>query len=73
MDKDTDAGVRESSKVIKSNIFYIPEYRETILTQFLSYDGVKMSRLVYLTLGFSIIIFNDHYEPLYSKYLYTFD
>ncbi|KAF7990289.1 hypothetical protein HCN44_000094 [Aphidius gifuensis] len=44
MDKDIDAGVRESSKVIKSNIFYIPEYRETILTQFLSYDGVKMSR-----------------------------
>lgn len=44
MDKALDKGVRDSSKVIKSNIFYVPEYRETILGQLLSYNGLKMSR-----------------------------
>ncbi|XP_011305481.1 protein timeless homolog [Fopius arisanus] len=44
MDKTTDRGIRDSSKVIKSNVFYVPEYRETILSQLLCYDGLKMSR-----------------------------
>ncbi|XP_044599449.1 protein timeless homolog isoform X2 [Cotesia glomerata] len=44
MDKSLDKDVRDSSKVIKSNIFYVPEYRETILGQLLSYNGLKMSR-----------------------------
>ncbi|KAG5333965.1 TIM protein, partial [Acromyrmex charruanus] len=44
MDKNSDDGVRESSKIIKSNIFYVPEYRETILSQLLCFDEVKMSR-----------------------------
>ncbi|XP_011874599.1 PREDICTED: protein timeless homolog isoform X2 [Vollenhovia emeryi] len=44
MDKSTDDGVRESSKIIKSNIFYVLEYRETILSQLLCFDEVKMSR-----------------------------
>ncbi|XP_076673029.1 circadian regulator timeout isoform X1 [Andrena cerasifolii] len=48
MDQSTDRGVRESSKVIKSNVFYVPEYRETILSQLLCFDEVKMSRQ-YLT------------------------
>ncbi|CAK9795773.1 Protein timeless homolog [Anthophora quadrimaculata] len=44
MDQSTDHGVRESSKVIKSNVFYVPEYRETILSQLLCFDELKMSR-----------------------------
>lgn len=46
MDQSADRGVRESSKVIKSNVFYVPEYRETILSQLLAFDEVKMSRFV---------------------------
>lgn len=46
MDQSTDRGVRESSKVIKSNVFYVPEYRETILALLLCFDEVKMSRFV---------------------------
>ncbi|XP_063971887.1 protein timeless homolog [Diachasmimorpha longicaudata] len=44
MDKTADKGIRDSSKVIKSNVFYVPEYRETILSQLLCYDRLKMSR-----------------------------
>ncbi|XP_076654997.1 circadian regulator timeout isoform X2 [Halictus rubicundus] len=44
MDQSADRGVRESSRVIKSNIFYVPEYRETILSQLLCYEEAKMSR-----------------------------
>nr|CAD7447612.1 unnamed protein product [Timema bartmani] len=44
MDKSTDASVRNSSKVIKSNIFYVIEYRELILMLLLNFDEVKMSR-----------------------------
>ncbi|XP_012343215.2 protein timeless homolog [Apis florea] len=44
MDQSADRGVRESSKVIKSNVFYVPEYRETILSQLLNFDELKMSR-----------------------------
>ena len=46
MDKCSDKGVQNSSKVIKSNIFYVPEYRETILSQLLSFNELKMSRFV---------------------------
>lgn len=35
--------VRDSSKVIKSNIFYVLEYREFILTLLVNYDELKMS------------------------------
>ncbi|XP_029034529.1 protein timeless homolog isoform X2 [Osmia bicornis bicornis] len=44
MDQSKDRGVRESSKVIKSNVFYVQEYRETVLSQLLCFDEVKMSR-----------------------------
>nr|XP_022919507.1 protein timeless homolog [Onthophagus taurus] len=43
MDKSEDEGVRRSSQVIKSNIFYVLEYRELILTLLLTYDELKMS------------------------------
>ncbi|XP_012279584.1 protein timeless homolog [Orussus abietinus] len=48
MDKSSDEGVRESSKIIKNNIFYVPEYRETVVSQLLCYNEQKMSR-AYLT------------------------
>nr|XP_012151360.1 PREDICTED: protein timeless homolog [Megachile rotundata] len=44
MDQSKDRGVRESSKVIKSNVFYVQEYRETVLSQLLCFDEIKMSR-----------------------------
>ncbi|KAF7285717.1 hypothetical protein GWI33_010138 [Rhynchophorus ferrugineus] len=43
MDRSSDDAVRESSKVIKSNIFYVLEYREFILTLLVTYDELKMS------------------------------
>lgn len=44
MDKSTDSTVKESAKVLKSNIFYVLEYREFILFTFLNYDENKMPR-----------------------------
>ncbi|XP_018561954.1 protein timeless homolog [Anoplophora glabripennis] len=43
MDRSPDGTVRDSSKVIKSNIFYVPEYREFVLTLLVTYDELKMS------------------------------
>ncbi|CAG9838377.1 unnamed protein product [Diabrotica balteata] len=45
MDKSSDKVVNESSKVIKSNIFYLPEYREFIVTLLIMYDELKMTDL----------------------------
>lgn len=47
MDKCGDESVRGSSKVIKSNVFYVPEYRETLLNQLLCYNELTMSRFVF--------------------------
>lgn len=44
MDKSPDGTVRDSAKVIKSNIFYVLEYRELILTLLVTYDELKMSQ-----------------------------
>ncbi|KOC61872.1 Protein timeless like protein [Habropoda laboriosa] len=57
MDQSTDHGVRESSKVIKSNVFYVPEYRETILSQLLCFDEFKMSRQYLIDLTTTAHIF----------------
>lgn len=46
MDRSTDPTVKESAKVLKSNIFYVLEYREFILSTFLNYDENKMPRFV---------------------------
>lgn len=43
MDKSPDGTVRDSSKVIKSNVFYVLEYRELVLTLLLTFDEMKMS------------------------------
>ncbi|XP_017753046.1 PREDICTED: protein timeless homolog [Eufriesea mexicana] len=57
MDQSADRGVRESSKVIKSNVFYVPEYRETILSQLLAFDEVKMSRQYLIDLVTTVHVF----------------
>lgn len=46
MDKSSDPTVKESAKVLKSNIFYVLEYREFILSTVLNYDENKMPRSV---------------------------
>ncbi|XP_071645976.1 protein timeless homolog [Temnothorax longispinosus] len=67
MDKSTDDGVKESSKIIKSNIFYVPEYRETILSQLLCFDEVKMSRQYLLDLITTVHIFLKMLEHFCQK------
>jgi timeless len=44
MDRSDSSAVRESSKVIKSNIFYVVEYRELILTLLLNFDEMKFTK-----------------------------
>lgn len=44
MDKCSDSTVKDSAKVLKSNIFYVLEYREFVLNIFLNYDDNKMPR-----------------------------
>lgn len=43
MDRSPDGTVRDSSKVIKNNIFYVPEYREFVLTLLVTFNELKMS------------------------------
>ena len=43
MDKDMDATVREAAKAIKNEIFYVQEYRELILTLFLTFNETQVS------------------------------
>lgn len=43
MDKSPDESVKDSAKVIKSNIFYVPEYREFVLALLVNYNELKMS------------------------------
>lgn len=43
MDKSQTESVRESSKVLKSKIFYVVEYREMVLILLQNYDPLKMT------------------------------
>lgn len=43
MDKSDNASVRESSKVLKSKVFYVVEYREMVMNLLQNYDPVKLS------------------------------
>ncbi|XP_029159250.1 protein timeless homolog [Nylanderia fulva] len=67
MDKSTDHGVRESSKIIKSNIFYVSEYRETIFSQLLCFDETKMSRQYLVDLVTTAHIFMKMLEHFCQK------
>ncbi|CAI9538196.1 unnamed protein product [Staurois parvus] len=44
MDHSKDESVRDSSKVIKNNIFYVMEYRELFLALFRKFDETKQPR-----------------------------
>ncbi|XP_027710880.1 protein timeless homolog [Vombatus ursinus] len=44
MDMSTDEAVRESSRIIKNNVFYIMEYRELFLTLFRKFDETRQPR-----------------------------
>ncbi|XP_066440903.1 protein timeless homolog [Eleutherodactylus coqui] len=44
MDHSKDSSVREGSKVIKNNIFYMMEYRELFLALFRKFDETKQPR-----------------------------
>ena len=44
MDRSDDSAIRESSKIIKSNIFYVVEYRELVLTLLLNFDEIKFTK-----------------------------
>ncbi|XP_011499954.1 PREDICTED: protein timeless homolog [Ceratosolen solmsi marchali] len=57
MDKSTDSGVKNSSRVIMGNIFYVPEYRDTILSQLLNYNELIMSRDYLVDLVTTVHIF----------------
>ncbi|KAF7414932.1 hypothetical protein HZH68_003421 [Vespula germanica] len=67
MDKSPDQDIRESSKVIKSNVFYVPEYRETILSQLLNFDEFKMSRKYLIDLVTTTHIFLKMLEQFCAK------
>ncbi|XP_015190382.1 PREDICTED: protein timeless homolog isoform X2 [Polistes dominula] len=67
MDKSSEQSIRESSKVIKSNVFYVPEYRETILSQLLNFDELKMSRKYLIDLVTTAHIFLKMLEQFCAK------
>ncbi|KAF0292415.1 Protein timeless [Amphibalanus amphitrite] len=46
MDSVRDESVRDAAKVLKSNLFYMPEYRELLYVLLCKYDPIKMSRCV---------------------------
>ncbi|XP_075971735.1 circadian regulator timeout isoform X2 [Anticarsia gemmatalis] len=67
MDKSTDPTVKESAKVLKSNIFYVLEYREFILSTFLNYDENKMPRSYLVDLVETVHLFLKMLEHYCKK------
>ncbi|XP_066907023.1 protein timeless homolog [Halyomorpha halys] len=57
MDGSSEEAVRESSKVIKSNVFYVVEYREMLLTLINTYKKTKYSHQYLIDLLETIHIF----------------
>ncbi|XP_053603776.1 protein timeless homolog [Plodia interpunctella] len=67
MEKSTDSSVKESAKVLKSNIFYVLEYREFILSIFLNYDENKMPRSYLVDLVETVHLFLKMLEHYCKK------
>nr|CAH7762046.1 unnamed protein product [Callosobruchus chinensis] len=67
MDRSPDGSVRDSSKVIKSNILYVPEYREFVLTLLVNYDELKMSDAYLLDLIETQHVFTKIFEKFCGK------
>ncbi|VVC99333.1 unnamed protein product [Leptidea sinapis] len=67
MDTAEDVSVKESAKVIKSNIFYVLEYREFILSIILNYDENKMPRSYLVDLVETVHLFLKMLEHYCKK------
>ncbi|CAH0725288.1 unnamed protein product, partial [Brenthis ino] len=67
MDKSSDVSVKESAKVLKSNIFYVLEYREFILSILLNYDENKMPRSYLVDLVETVHLFLKMLEHYCKK------
>ncbi|KAL0882454.1 hypothetical protein ABMA27_000930 [Loxostege sticticalis] len=67
MDKSTDPSVKDSAKVLKSNIFYVLEYREFILQTCLNYDENKMPRSYLVDLIETVHLFLKMLEHFCKK------
>ncbi|CAG4919471.1 unnamed protein product [Colias eurytheme] len=67
MDKCDSANVKESAKVIKSNVFYVLEYREFVLATILNYDDNKMPRSYLLDLVETVHLFLKMLEHYCKK------
>ncbi|XP_026737157.1 protein timeless homolog [Trichoplusia ni] len=67
MDKSSDPTVKESAKVLKSNIFYVLEYREFILSTVLNYDENKMPRSYLVDLMETVHLFLKMLEHFCKK------
>ncbi|XP_045534789.1 protein timeless homolog isoform X2 [Papilio machaon] len=67
MDKSNDSTVKDSAKVLKSNIFYVLEYREFILYTFLNYDDNKMPRSYLVDLVETVHLFLKMLEHYCKK------
>ncbi|KAH9640510.1 hypothetical protein HF086_018176 [Spodoptera exigua] len=67
MDKSTDPTVKESAKVLKSNIFYVLEYREFIISTVLNYDENKMPRSYLVDLMETVHLFLKMLEHYCKK------
>ncbi|XP_031767070.2 protein timeless homolog isoform X2 [Galleria mellonella] len=67
MEKSSDSTVKESAKVLKSNIFYVLEYREFILSTFLNYDENKMPRSYLVDLVETVHLFLKMLEHYCKK------
>ncbi|XP_013190355.1 protein timeless homolog isoform X2 [Amyelois transitella] len=67
MEKSNDPSVKESAKVLKSNIFYVLEYREFILSIFLNYDDNKMPRSYLIDLIETVHLFLKMLEHYCKK------
>nr|CAB3517255.1 unnamed protein product [Spodoptera littoralis] len=67
MDKSTDSTVKESAKVLKSNIFYVLEYREFIIATVLNYDENKMPRSYLVDLMETVHLFLKMLEHYCKK------
>ncbi|XP_038223054.1 protein timeless homolog [Zerene cesonia] len=67
MDKSESVNVKESAKVIKSNVFYVLEYREFVLATILNYDDNKMPRSYLLDLVETVHLFLKMLEHYCKK------
>nr|XP_018907854.1 PREDICTED: protein timeless homolog [Bemisia tabaci] len=62
MDRSSDEGVRASAKSIKSNLFYVSDYRDLIFVLFTKFTPLKFTRSYLIDLVETAHIFMKHLE-----------